>query len=216
MFKVLTDYKLCPDNRLTVAGFNYSEEFVRSSYGLKGTSNKEFNRLAYSLFDKEDIFILELGSGDGNFINDCVEDAKNAVGLDGFWILDKFKPGRWALLPNNLFSCDVCRLFTMLFCGVAVKFDLITSFEFMEHLFEEDVDGTIMNIADHLKDTGYYICSISTRNCDGHFCIRDREWWLAKFEKYNLIETQEFYSKFDNKYLRNLSDSMYFILKNKQ
>lgn len=216
MFKVLTDYKLCPDNRLTVPGFNYSEEFVRANYGLTGTSNKDFNKLAYSLFDKEDISILELGCGDGNFINDCVEDGKKAIGLDGFWILEKYKPGRWALLPNNLFSCDVCHPFTVLFDERPIKFDLITSFEFMEHLFEEDVDGTIKNIANHLNDDGYYICSISHAPDYGHFCIKDRDWWLEKFSKCDLIEINNLYPVFRYRYLRNLPSSEYFILKHKK
>jgi hypothetical protein len=90
-----------------------------------------------------------------------------------------------------------------------MKFNIITSWEFMEHLYESDIDCVISNITRHLKDSGNYICSISSRPCDGHFTIKPPQWWISKFREFGLYPNN-LINHFQGEFVRKLDDSMYF------
>lgn len=212
MLKIKQDRKYCIDNRVIVPSTNYTESFVKSGVTLQGSFNLNFNQQLYKLIQHSPISVLDLGCGNGNFIKSIIEEGHFGVGLDGFYIYEKFKPASWDIISDNLLMCDVSTPFVILKDEEIIKFDIITSWEFMEHLYEEDLDGTIQNITENLKDKGYYICSISYATDSGHFIIRDRGWWKLKFEQYNLVECLDLNSFF-KEYPRDCSDSHYFILK---
>jgi len=211
MFNIISNKRHCNENRVIVPNVNYSEEFVKTGVTLAGSFSLQFNKKLYELFPNQRISVLDLGCGGGNFVKTIIEEGHIAIGVDCFYIYEKFMPASWNIIPNNLFMCDISSPFQIYQEKDQIKFDVITSWEFMEHLYEEDVNGVMSNIINNLKEKGYYICSISYSQEYGHFCIRDREWWVSKFKEYNLLECEHLKSYF-SEYPRQLDNSYYFNL----
>ncbi len=180
----------------------------------RGTSqdnskNPRFNRKVYNLFDKEkkQLNILDLGCSGGGFIRDSINAGCLGIGLEGSDYSQKLKRAEWAIIPDNLFTCDITKKFKLLNEGEEIKFDLITAWEVLEHPKEKDIDDVIENIKNNLSDRGIFVASISNYSdvCNGlelHQCIRSKEWWIKKFEEYGLYEKKELYGYFNKQYVR--------------
>jgi SAM-dependent methyltransferase len=214
MFTVKTTSNRCKEGRLVdpYSDPRFTKAWFQDGVRLEYSRNREFNKKLYTLCENPQV--IDLGCGGGQFILDCVNDGLVAVGLDGYEIYKKYELAAWPIIPNNLFEVDVCEDFAIEYDGYAYYADIITSWEFMEHLYEEDLDGVLDNIKTHLKPSGYYICGISTRDEYGHFLLRNYEWWVSKFESVGLYQQPKLVEFFGNDWVRNLSDSMYFVLKN--
>ena len=227
MFHVKTQYTKCKEGRLVdpYSDPKFTKAWFQDGVRLEYSRNKTFNNklygkdsplLCYSSLYNEKIKprIIDLACGGGQFILDCVNDGCIAIGLDGYEIYSKYELAAWPIIPNNLFEADLSEPFYISYGNHSFLADVITSWEFMEHLYEEDLDGVLNNIKLHLKHRGYYICGISTRPEYGHFLIRNYEWWIAKFNSYGLYQQTDKVSYFGNDWVRNLEDSMYFVLQN--
>jgi hypothetical protein len=64
---------------------------------------------------------------------------------------------------------------------VPVKFNVITGWEFWEHIAEKDIAATLDNIARHAEPGCLFVGSIS-RNVEPHHCTaQPKEWWVGRF-----------------------------------
>ena len=72
--------------------------------------------------------------------------------------------------------------------GQPIRFDIVCSFEVLEHIREDAVDNFIRTIANHMHATSLAICTASRQdNIDIHVLVRDRAWWLDRFARFGLV-----------------------------
>lgn len=149
---------------------------------------------------------LDLGTGGAGLVYEFAKNQVLAVGIDGSDFCRVNKIGYWPLLPNNLFTCDITKNFRFLSreSNKQLKFELITSWEVLEHIAEDDLPELFENITAHLGSDGYFIGSISRveyHDKDGvpyHVTLQSREWWKQKFAESNLmmLEKHPFHENF--------------------
>lgn len=87
-----------------------------------------------------------------------------------------------------------------------MKFDVITSWEVMEHIKQEDVPQVLDNIKKHLKDSGLFIGSIDVREdvINGvtlHQTVKPQEWWMAVFKDAGFSAAPNIHKFFGSHYL---------------
>jgi len=210
MFKVITEYPLAldsPDYQLTLTNT------VEGGPIIDNSRNHKFNEKLYELYPNQKLYIMDLGCSGGGFIKDCVDDGHFAIGLEGTDYSFKHKRAEWNTIPNNLFTCDVTKPFQVYYNNDKVKFDVITAWEFMEHINEKDLHILFTNIINHLKINGLFICSIST--CEGppfHQTIQNQNWWMDEFIKFNLINKKDLVNFFETDFVRIDNLSFHMVL----
>lgn len=165
----------------------------------------EFNRRMYTLNLARPLFIMDLGCAGGGFVKDCLDDGQFAIGLEGSDFSKKLGRAEWATIPNNLFTCDITKPFTVLFNRVPAKFDFITAWEVMEHIEEHDLPQLMANIKNHLN--GFFICSISLvrsqwQGQEMHRTIHDKAWWLSKFTELGFENDENIVEYFKDNFVR--------------
>lgn len=210
MFKVVTDYPVAlesPDHLSTLT----SEPTGGPS--KDNSKNPNFNKKLYSLFNDEILCIMDLGCSGGGFVEDCLNDGHIAIGLEGSDYSLKNKRACWETIPESLFTCDCTKPFQIVYNEIHPIFDVITSWEFAEHIQEKDWPQLCENVRKHLKKNGFWIMSIST--CWGppyHQTIQTRDWWLEMFEKEGFINRQDLVEYFDKDFVRIDAMSFHVVL----
>jgi 2-polyprenyl-3-methyl-5-hydroxy-6-metoxy-1,4-benzoquinol methylase len=71
--------------------------------------------------------------------------------------------------------------------GNSVLFDVIISFEVMEHIREDKIDNFIKTLRNHMHQKSILICTASLQELDVHILVKEREWWLNRFKIFSLI-----------------------------
>ena len=173
------------------------------------STNPRFNRKVYRLLDKvkRQIRVLDMGCSGGGFIRECNNDGCLAIGLEGSDYSEKHRRAEWAIIPEFLFTCDIGKNFKLFKDNEHIKFNLITSWEYLEHINPEDVDTLIKNIKNNLLDDGIFIASLSNfpdicNGIDLHQSKHPKKWWYNKFKEHGLYERKELYGYFNNQYVR--------------
>lgn len=220
MYRVLTDWPVALD----------SPDHQKPGGTMHDSSrNQKFNDKLYVLYPGPKIRLLDLGCAGGGFVADCLEDGHVAIGLEGSDYSTKWdgpggteaerakrNPGKraeWANIPNNLFTCDVTRPFSIEKHGlkyivtdevlwVPARFDVVTAWEIMEHLPEDRLDQVVTNVLNHLAYGGVWIMSVSTQHGDYHQTIRPRDWWLELMARHGLEHHQSMVDYFGYDWVR--------------
>lgn len=138
---------------------------------------------------------LDLGTGAAGLVFEFAMNSVLAVGVDGSNFCRMNRIGYWPLLPNNLFTCDITKPFNFVSrdTKAVTNFDVITMWEVLEHIAEQDLASLFINVRRHLDERGYFIGSISLLEyVDGtgspyHVTLKPREWWKAKFKACGLV-----------------------------
>jgi hypothetical protein len=153
-----------------------------------------------------DIKCIDLGSGSAGLIFEYAMNDILAVGVDGsdFCLINQV--GYWPLLKNNLFTCDITKPFRFLSRDTEkpFEFDIITMWEVLEHIGENDLSILFRNIKHHLSEKGYFIGSISLieyNDSDGnayHLTLKSSCWWKDKFKEngFLMLDSHPFNQKF--------------------
>lgn len=69
-----------------------------------------------------------------------------------------------------------------------LKFDLVCSFEVLEHIREDKVDNFIQTIQNHMHSRSVAFCTASLQSqMDVHVLVRERKWWLERFARFGLF-----------------------------
>lgn len=177
------------------------------------STNWYFNQKLYTLFGKR-IKVLDLGCSGGGFVRNCINDGHFAVGLEGSDYSLKMLRAEWPILGNKfLFTADITAPFNLQFvCGQTdthLNFDVITLWEVCEHIAEEDIEGLVKNIFNHLAPGGIIIASIGEGACDSgdgevvwHQTVKSKNWWIEKFQQFGLNHRPELLDYFDGQYIR--------------
>ena len=143
----------------------------------------------------KNINVLDIGVGAGGLVYEFFNQGVSVVGIDGSNHCSENGLGYWPLLKKQLFLCDATQTFnfyTEQQEKTKLYFDLITSWECLEHISEEDVGQFLMNVSSNLTMNGFFIGSISTLPYIGeqgvvyHQTVKDKDWWTEKFLSQNL------------------------------
>jgi SAM-dependent methyltransferase len=153
-----------------------------------------FNQKLYRFLDRDDrLKVLDLGCAGGGFVRSLIDDGHLAVGLEGSPYPKITQSGEWGTIPYHLHTCDITKPFVLRDPNTrsVYQFDVITAWEFLEHIREDDLRALFVNIDRHLAPGGCFVASVSTiedRNertgASYHQTVRPAEWWHARFPEW--------------------------------
>jgi SAM-dependent methyltransferase len=171
--------------------------------------NHRFNKKLYRLFENihEPLRILDLGCSGGGFVRDCVNDGCLAVGLEGSDYSKKLKRAEWATIPHLLFTCDITQPFQLNDETTPVTFDVITCWEVLEHIRDEDLPQLCSNVKQHLKSHGIWVVSVSPNDdvihgVNLHQTVRPMAWWVTRMQELGLQHNPAYVDYFNSQYVR--------------
>jgi 2-polyprenyl-3-methyl-5-hydroxy-6-metoxy-1,4-benzoquinol methylase len=187
--------------------------------------NRRFNRKLYSLYPawQRPLRILDLGCAGGAFVGDCLSDGQVAVGIDGSDYSLRWGRAQWpALAGRALFTADIARSFEVVridgATSATMTFDVVTLWEVLEHIAEDDLPGVFRNVASHLEPGGIVIASISMEPLPHHQTVHDRRWWHAMFVHEGLTPVPALVDYFRTQFVRgprfNAEGSFHLIATN--
>lgn len=171
-------------------------------------TNQRFNKRLWRLYSPTQVVkVLDLGCAGGDFVRTVINDGHFAVGLEGSDWSKRHKRAAWALIGDLLFTCDIARPFTLLLDGDPLKFDVVTAWEFIEHIKESDLEMVVRNVQAHLAPGGLWILSITNQEdvVGGvrlHQTIRPKLWWRQKCESLGLLPVDPLIAYFAGHYVR--------------
>jgi cyclopropane fatty-acyl-phospholipid synthase-like methyltransferase len=113
----------------------------------------------------------------------------NSFGIDGSDSQKKQGLNSWGRIPERLFNADITEPFHFIDedTNDKFKFDVISAWDVMEHLFEDKLPGFFDNLKNNLKSDGYFVCGIADFEDEGyHVTIHNKEWWIDMFDKNGL------------------------------
>ncbi len=188
-------------------GYINNETFAGESH-----KNQAFNQYLKALFCRK-ISVLDLGCG-GGFIHDTVQNGDDALGIEGFSQYQRNQIHAWKLIPDNLQIMNIAQPFIITDeNNQRVNFDVVTAWEVLEHLFEDEVDVFLKNVVNHIHNDSFICFTVSYRPDNGHFTIKSLEWWKERFFNNGLLLTEITIPR--ECLVRNCCDSHVVVLKKK-
>lgn len=136
--------------------------------------------------------VLELGCGPAHlFFFLRHYGIRNYVGIDGNPYFIKFN--RFLRGYEQHFLTLNLQQEIMLYEGTnPLKFDIVCSFDVLEHIREDMIDSFIKTFRNHMHARSVAFCTASLQtHMDVHVLVRDRDWWLQKFAKYGLYSRSD-------------------------
>ncbi len=107
--------------------------------------------------------VLDLGCSGGQLVKDFADLGWMAVGLEGSDFSLKHRRANWpALAGKNLFTCDITKPFKITAGQQPARFHLVTMWEVLEHIHENDLPQLFHNIMAHLERGGYFVASTTS------------------------------------------------------
>jgi 2-polyprenyl-3-methyl-5-hydroxy-6-metoxy-1,4-benzoquinol methylase len=190
--------------------------------------NGRFNEKLWLLYPKTHVVkVLDLGCSGGDFVKSCIDDGHFAVGIEGSTFSKDHKRSAWAIIPDYLFTCDITRPFELVFQSGSqeqkLNFDVVTSWEVLEHIKEADLPALASNVHAHLSPGGLWIMSVAnSEDVRGglrlHQTVRPREWWRGKFKSLGFELLEQHKSYFARQFVRGArvdnEESFHFVLTN--
>lgn len=131
----------------------------------------------------KNLYHMDLGCSGGQLVVDMNTRGHHSLGLEGSDYSRKHSRANWPEWDQKaLFTCDISRPFEVFSDNDLVKFDIITAWEVLEHIKEEDLPGLFKRIHRQLKPTGLFVCTICPvpwiiEGVDLHQCCLPWEWW---------------------------------------
>lgn len=177
------------------------------------SKNQRFNNKLYKLYGSltHPLRVLDIGCSGGGFVKNCIDDGCLAIGLEGSDYSKRLKRAEWRTIPESLFTCDATANFEIL-CEqngemTQAYFDVVTSWEFIEHIAENDLPKVAENVKRHLADSGLWIMSVSTiedviNGVRLHQTVKPKSWWIKKVEEWGLEHLEGHVDYFNTQFVR--------------
>ena len=155
---------------------------------------------------------LDLGCSGGGLVLDFLLRGHAAIGLEGSDHSLRTQRAEWRVLPNNLITCDITKPFQLRRRGSneVVQFDVITAWEVLEHITDEELPQLFKNVLRHLAPSGLFVGSVTTvsdfyEGVEYHRTVAPRSWWESRFRDLGMWPSKasifEFYD-----YCRGIGD----------
>ena len=188
MIHVITDHPIACDSN--------DHKYPRGTM-QDNSVNTAFNNVVRQLFG-DVCSVLDLGCAGGGMVRSFIDRGHVAVGIEGSDFSQRFMRAEWAELNGtNLCTADITKPFQIVGWsddddGKPEKlvswltFDVITMWEVLEHIAEDDLPQLFENIDIHLKKNGVVVMSVSpnedvnwgvTPPAHYHQCVHDLAWW---------------------------------------
>jgi len=158
--------------------------------------------------------VLDLGCAGGGFVRGCMNDGCFAIGLEGSDFSKKMGRAEWPIIPDALHTCDIAKKFELINKKTKqiLKFHVITAWEVLEHIEEDQLDTLIENIKKHLLEEGLFMASVSNYSdkigdIEFHRTQKNKAWWVKKFESHGLYLKKDLYPYFDGQYIRGPTEN---------
>jgi 2-polyprenyl-3-methyl-5-hydroxy-6-metoxy-1,4-benzoquinol methylase len=170
--------------------------------------NSQSNVFSLKKIDKKFPFnLLDIGCSGGGFVKEINSLNVNSIGVEGSDISQKMKRAEWATIPERLFTCDATKPFTIYQDEEKMNFDVVTAWEFFEHIEKDDLPGVMNNINSFTNKGALLICSVSNFPSphDGvelHRTREDKEWWLDFYKQHNYERDVNIELYFNNQWVR--------------
>ena len=151
---------------------------------IDNSSSQAFNRKLFELIPAKDVRLLDLGCSGGGFVRSILEAGGFAIGIEGSDFSLKRRRAEWGTIPGHLFTADATKPFTI-HNGTPepIKFNVVTGWEFFEHIPEDHIQAVIDNINRHTTWDAMFIGSISS-NAEPHHCTaKPKAWWIERFKE---------------------------------
>jgi 2-polyprenyl-3-methyl-5-hydroxy-6-metoxy-1,4-benzoquinol methylase len=176
-FSVLTDYPIAADSLDHLHPLGTMQDNHTSPEFIADVQRHFGSRLS----------LLDLGCAGGQLVRDVLALGFPAVGIEGSDWSEKHGRPHWPELGGrNLFTADITKHFTVIDPNVgrfARQFRIITLWDVLEHIAEEDLPAVFENVLRHLEwPVGLFIGTISTApsphdGVDLHVTRRNEAWW---------------------------------------
>ncbi len=166
------------------------------------STHPPFNFKLYELISAADLRVLDLGCAGGGFVKSVIDDGGFAVGVDGSDYSRRFKRAEWPNIPDNLFTADLCEPMHLTVDSTPFQANVVTAWEFFEHISNLRLNVVIQNITAHLEVRGLLMGSISTSPEPYHLTINHRDWWIERFAQFGLVHCPDVESHFGKDWLR--------------
>lgn len=178
----------------------------------RGTANDDTHRVEFVLacervIGKPLLVMMDLGCAGGGLVEDFLRRGHIAYGVEGSDYSLLRKRAAWGKFPENLGLADVTKPFRLMDdTGKIVWCDVISAWEFLEHIAEEDLPQVFNNVLAHLAPEGIFVGSVSCERdeLDGHVwhqTVRPKDWWVEQFVK-NGLEIEENHGFLHEEYAR--------------
>jgi SAM-dependent methyltransferase len=156
--------------------------------------------------------ILDMGCAGGLFVKDCLDAGCLAMGVEGSDYSRRFRRAEWRSIPEFLFTCDITRDFQIELetpgkPAEPVQFDVVTSWEVMEHIAETDLPRLFANVKRHLAPAGIWIMSVAStpeviNGVSLHQTVQQKPWWIEKLKASGLEHREEYIAYFNTQWVR--------------
>jgi Methyltransferase domain len=184
------------------------------------STSRRFNAKLFRLIPPNEVRLLDVGCSGGGLVKSILDDGGFAVGIEGSDYSLRHKRAEWATIPDHLFTTDATVPFQLSEEAGAGKtplqFNVITAWEFFEHIAEEHIAGIVANILRHLAPRGIVLASIApyeqvTENgVRLHQTVQQKPWWIDTFSKLGLQNRPEIEDYFHFDWVRGAPDDISF------
>lgn len=140
-------------------------------------------------FNQRNVSYLDLGCAGAAIVEAMLNKGHNAYGIDGSDAQKKQGLNSWGRIPERLFNADITEPFHFIEeeTNKKFKFDVISAWDVMEHLYEDRLPGFCENIKNNLDPDGFFVCGIADFEDEGyHVTLHNKEWWINMFDQNGL------------------------------
>jgi predicted TPR repeat methyltransferase len=165
----------------------------------KGTMHDNTHCTAFvtrveELSDGRKIKFADLGCSGGGLVKDFIDAGHDAIGIEGSDYSLRNKRAEWATIPDHLTTADITKPFFIVSDGATGQCDIITAWDVVEHIGENDLGVLIANIRNNLKTGGLFVASVATfADHPHHVTLKEKDWWINLFKKYKMIDAGDGY-----------------------
>lgn len=136
--------------------------------------------------------VLDIGCAGGRMVADMWRQGWDAIGIEGSDYCRKHGNHEWPELDGVcLFTADATKPYQVKRISedgcFPAKFNVITAWEVLEHITEDDLTTFLFDVKHHLLWSGYFICSIASfpsphDGVDLHRTQKPPDWWQKRLE----------------------------------
>ncbi len=160
------------------------------------TRHPRFVRAIEIIFGKK-ISTLDLGCAGGGLVMDFLLAGNDSMGIEGSDYSERWVRAEWGTIPHRLFTADITKPFNIYNHAKPAKFELITAWEVLEHIPENEIPNLFQNIRNHLAFGGLFVGSVATfphedpvTGAVWHVTVKPKEWWhsVAVASGFDIVE----------------------------
>lgn len=219
MPRVITDYPIAVDS---------VDHLIPRGTLNDNSTKQEFNDRLLALFPSG-LSVLDLGCAGGGFVHSLIRDGVRAFGIEGSDRSQQMLRAEWGPegCPDALATADISRPFIVLDSDGGGRFKVVTLWEVLEHIANEDLPQLFENIDKHLEPGGVVIASISTVTDECHIVDDDgnvlqrfhyhqivcsKDWWMLRLADLGWRCRHDLVEWFDGTWVRNHATSFHVVL----